>query len=623
MSIAYTWEELYKNRLNWAFTARNNFIRSISDNDIHKAIALSQSKETIISVYGKPQVGKTSLILKIIGIKDEYIFSLSRILRGNRLIGDSSTSTATIYKASIDNNFWVKSNINDMKSFDESGLKNCLDSIRNKIESEACEYIEKIEIYIPLIYFCEKKSNEFIDMNIIDLPGIDSSSSKEHSHVNSTIKKFIPISSLVIIVEAANDIARLKRLCFPDIKHWSYYPDFFRIVLTHSVSARSTKSEIKNCSEFNVSFFRSIFIRELSLTLDTFFNNEMQVYPLEYGESWTQLKEKDNDVFEKTNVFIDLVFDELLEDIQNSVSDYNQLIISAKIYKTISHLQQDKLENFRISIETKKKEEERFHKQIESIKRIKLNLIKRMEKYEANISIFKDFELNIAAHNYKGEKNRKSLTHYIRKEILRYEEEVKKEVNKYLSNKPSIINELELIQEARKICKMKTKSFIDIQDKHLIDIYFDKLPFSKWDNDLNKCNQLLSQICSEINEKITRMVDNKIDNYITENNKLHKINNGKLVFFDKIFDNIVNDNELIRIEIKQMNKEMILYKEASIRDLETAQRFKEFLTKSFSDEYIQVIQKINSPNVDVEYKCIYLAYLKIINEEFEKLEAVM
>lgn len=60
-----------------------------------------------IGVYGPTQVGKTTLILKILVIRDMYLAALSKALRGNRAIGNSATVTSTNYRQSDDDTFHV------------------------------------------------------------------------------------------------------------------------------------------------------------------------------------------------------------------------------------------------------------------------------------------------------------------------------------------------------------------------------------------------------------------------------------------------------------------------------------------------------------------------------------
>ena len=50
-----------------------------------------------IMLYGPTQVGKTTLLMHLIGIKPEMQNTLDEILRGGETMGNSSTSTAVIY----------------------------------------------------------------------------------------------------------------------------------------------------------------------------------------------------------------------------------------------------------------------------------------------------------------------------------------------------------------------------------------------------------------------------------------------------------------------------------------------------------------------------------------------
>ena len=65
--------DILKDKFEWAFNAQAKFINEFSDLDIKNLIKNNDSKNINVVVFGPSQVGKTSLILKLIGIADEKI----------------------------------------------------------------------------------------------------------------------------------------------------------------------------------------------------------------------------------------------------------------------------------------------------------------------------------------------------------------------------------------------------------------------------------------------------------------------------------------------------------------------------------------------------------------------
>ncbi|RIO19453.1 hypothetical protein BUZ83_12350, partial [Staphylococcus saprophyticus] len=86
-----------KDILNWNWTdvVINNFLNSFKKFNAYEVDIRNQE---YVGVYGPTQVGKTTFILTFIGIKDEYMKSLTNALRGKQGYGKSSTVTATLYQ---------------------------------------------------------------------------------------------------------------------------------------------------------------------------------------------------------------------------------------------------------------------------------------------------------------------------------------------------------------------------------------------------------------------------------------------------------------------------------------------------------------------------------------------
>ena len=98
------WLELYQQRDQWAITAYEKFINQVDD---ALKVDLTRSDQITIVVYGSTQVGKTSLILKILGIDDVHMAEVSKLLRGGREIGKSATIMPIRYRKSEDNQWHI------------------------------------------------------------------------------------------------------------------------------------------------------------------------------------------------------------------------------------------------------------------------------------------------------------------------------------------------------------------------------------------------------------------------------------------------------------------------------------------------------------------------------------
>lgn len=76
--------------LKWAFKAYDRFAERLSP-DVQRHLGV-QRKEAYTVVFGRTQVGKSTLILHLLGVRAAAIGSLSDVLRGGRKSGNSSTA---------------------------------------------------------------------------------------------------------------------------------------------------------------------------------------------------------------------------------------------------------------------------------------------------------------------------------------------------------------------------------------------------------------------------------------------------------------------------------------------------------------------------------------------------
>ena len=113
-----------------AFNRIKSELLSVKDN---RFVQYSHTAAThFVCVYGKSQVGKTTLILDMIGLKDECKRDVAEVLRGGIALGNSSTSTAIIYSQSESDLYGVRTETLEGKIL--SAVEDCTsDGMRQKI----------------------------------------------------------------------------------------------------------------------------------------------------------------------------------------------------------------------------------------------------------------------------------------------------------------------------------------------------------------------------------------------------------------------------------------------------------------------------------------------------------
>lgn len=96
-----TLEKYLDDRETW----QNNTIEEIKKKVIYKPKSLKNSRvgEKLVAIYGPPQIGKTTLILCLIGIAPEFQKKVYNDIRAGVPRGNSSTSTIgdRLYKGGL------------------------------------------------------------------------------------------------------------------------------------------------------------------------------------------------------------------------------------------------------------------------------------------------------------------------------------------------------------------------------------------------------------------------------------------------------------------------------------------------------------------------------------------
>lgn len=286
----------FKDKDKWkkdAFNRIKSELLSVKDN---RFVQYGQTSTHLVCVYGKSQVGKTTLILNMIGLKDdEYKQSVSDVLRGGVARGNSSTSTAIIYSQSDTEQYGINiktiegTDIRPIKYYSPEEMKGQLQNIREEVESNSYHKNGILHIYIPQDYFSQNVSNDKIV--ILDLPGIESRNSKEKAHVESLMTRYIPLSSVCVITCRADTIQSLENEELPNNIDWKRIYHKFIVAITRSYSCGTIKSFFskprEQRSEGFCEFVLKRYKEELVKILGA--NNNTEFFPLDIGESFDRL----------------------------------------------------------------------------------------------------------------------------------------------------------------------------------------------------------------------------------------------------------------------------------------------------------------------------------------------
>jgi len=620
MKIDYTLFKLYEDRLKWAYIAKKDFYNSLADEDIKALYMNTENNQVNVSVYGKSQVGKTTLILKLIGIKEEHMQHVSNILRGKRKVGNSATVTAMIYSMSEDDDFYYCESNEKPKKLNDEEIEEELARLRERAEANQLLDIDKVKVSIPRKYY--DMNSRQVSVNIIDLPGDSSSEPKEQIHVNRIISKFIPVSNLIILIARADQLANLRELSLPGIEDWKDQPERFKIVFTHSVSNQSTIDSIARMSDIHKDSFINIFKSEFLRNVDVQLPKENMIYPLEYGESWEVLDKSNKAVKDKLAPILNVLYNDLIQEIEKSQNEYNLFMMNAKMYKSIK----------KVIERNTKKFDNRIGDIRNSINRLegKVDINKQSLDRKYSNSTTLNYEIKKLWDNFKpikidtekfsdssySEPYWKKTTGLIRfldsttDKVCEISSSFIKEFN---NNYPGSNVKNDVI----KICSEVTEYSYDKLNEYIIVQYFLD---SSWYEDMALVNTAVEEMVKKSEESINKTCSSAISLKVDSLQKEIKFVAEEIAIdldYDKKNKKRLSDLKNALTSLLSMRQE---YAKRSNRDLETSKAFLKYVYRGFFEEYSKYIELINSKNISIGNKTVYLDYLYIIANELTKLE---
>ncbi|MCM3280386.1 hypothetical protein M3591_07540 [Exiguobacterium sp. MER 193] len=274
--------EFEKNRYEWAFDAKHDFMSRFQ---LYDAEGVTPNQEKVVlSVYGPTQVGKTTLILNLLGVKEEAIDEISSFLRGKREIGQSATVTVTSYSVSATEDYVLTLPNQEPEVIQSTDiLEERLSALRIDVEAGRIDSLAPVRIALPKSYFEQAD----VAIELLDLPGIESAEERELRHVERCVNHWIPRSHICLIVNGAGDLTFLRDIGMTHLQHWYDYPDNFYVVLTRAYSPESVKRRLRDKSISNETDLRAYYHREIG---DILGRPPGTVYPVEIGASMHRLE---------------------------------------------------------------------------------------------------------------------------------------------------------------------------------------------------------------------------------------------------------------------------------------------------------------------------------------------
>ncbi len=661
-----TLDHIFQNKDNWKKDTFYRIKRELLSVKNNRFVRYNQKSAThLVCVYGKSQVGKTTLILNMIGLKDDECKNdVSEVLRGGIARGNSSTSTAIIYSQSDSNQYGVRietlegQNLTkDVEFFTKEKMSEKLKTIRESVEKNEFSNKSILHIFIPKDYF--PTSDQIQQITILDLPGVESRNINEKTHVESLMARYIPLSSVCIITVPANEIQSLEVLELPNDIDWKSLSHKFYVVITKCYSIGNIKSYFDTPRDQRTTGFLDFLQETYKTNLSNILgpNNKAKVFPLDFGDSLERLctKELHNEEDRKEVIKTrDAVLSSLRESILNSKGD-NLLSCIKELHVIVDKIDKNIKEDF---IEKKSKEKEEINrviiqksKEIEN-SRDEYNDIKSRIKRLDEIKIEIEVDLSNAITSFSS-----SLVNKVKETIeeniviednIRYfydkDKTIFKTIRIFLAEQlgESIVSKAQkLMEEINLIVDLEASSIALAIDNQFTNQYENTL-YPPPSNLLERIKErikvffgyeykiklataydVINRIEHIIEAEIKSSVISKCQDEICKNRKIEEEDlrfcENKINQLNRRIEHKKSEIERLEAEIVEQREKIEILKKQKEQDSQTLKRYLLYAEQAYLKQRNEILKKkINSNNSSAE-KVLYVLFLGIIDKDYNTI----
>ena len=347
---------LYGDRLGWARRAYQRFFDALSPEVREHLVSGDGAHEPYVAVYGKTQVGKTTLVLELMEVRDSAQAQISDVLRGRREYGKSATATAMEYRRSPDNDWHLDSGAGPVAYANDETMCDALGALRQAMSERKLLSDEPVVVSIPSDRF-QRPADAGGGVRMLDLPGDNPSDEVERAHVARMAERYVPHADLILLVGRADDLSFLDptALALPGIEDWQYVPNRFRIVTTYSFTPQSVQQYARQLEGVpDPASFRERLLSQIEtfgLALAPEAREPHRFFPLEFGQSWQAMLDVDQNFAARVAPVVAQVRAELHADIRASANDASRFRNACDIHIVARRQQEEGVKQAQVAME--------------------------------------------------------------------------------------------------------------------------------------------------------------------------------------------------------------------------------------------------------------------------------
>lgn len=347
MSLATHWRALAAQKRDWAFAAYAEFIATLSAEVGERLGQKEQQAEPYVVVFGKTQVGKTTLLLDLMGVLPEQLARVSAVLRGGRRQGQSATATAMEYRRSPDRRWGLRVDAALAWHADDAAMQQALGALRTAMEAQQLQVRDPCVAYLPCDCFDAAASGPAVRM--LDLPGDKPANAAEQLHVHEMARRYVPLADLILLVGRGDDLSFLQTggLALPVIEDWQSAPRRFRIVTTFSFASQTVRDMVREeTGAAAAGRYRRRLIEQIRRTvaLSDDVCDEARYFPLEFGQSWLDARTQQQDFYARLAPMLAGLRQQLLDDIHAATTPLARLRSAVEAHLVIARVKEQRLQ---------------------------------------------------------------------------------------------------------------------------------------------------------------------------------------------------------------------------------------------------------------------------------------
>lgn len=239
------WSELERRR--WVWSERSAaWLHRETFGDVEFATATDLAR---IMVVGDSQVGKTTLLTRMLGVKEPALSHVADVLRAGRPQGDSATPVPVQYRWSTHEDEWliVSGSARQARWLTDGELQTELAALRSP-NGDLTWQLQDRPLEIGLPTRMANIGSRQQGLRVLDLPGLAARNPRERAAARSMVARFAPLMNLVVFVQLAdgmadgfNDLAIRED---PVLSAWMTNPAAFRVVLTRAFTLETIRPEL-------------------------------------------------------------------------------------------------------------------------------------------------------------------------------------------------------------------------------------------------------------------------------------------------------------------------------------------------------------------------------------------